>query len=261
VVDGVSGSFAGKVFIITGASRGVGFGTARILAERGARVALFARDPAAVTAAAASIGDGALGITVDVGDREGMFAAFEQTVQAFGRLDGVVNNAGATMVCRVEYLTEAVIMKQIRANFLGVVYGSQAAIAHMRKNDGGRIINVTSARARHPEEFPYLSIYAATKLAAERFSFDLREEVKADNIGVTVFSPGGIDTSFGDALSQEEAEAGLQKWLEAGPHSDGRLAVATVAEAIVNCLALPDGCAYDFVELRPNRPTVKTLYI
>jgi NAD(P)-dependent dehydrogenase (short-subunit alcohol dehydrogenase family) len=257
----MSSSLAGKVYIITGASRGVGFNIAKILAERGAHVALFARDPAAVAAAAASIGDMALGIAVDVGDRDAMFSAFEQTVQAFGRLDGVINNAGATMVCRIEYLTEAAITKQIRANFLGVVYGSQAAIPYLRKSGGGRIITVTSATARHPEEFPYLSIYGATKLAAERFTFELREEVKADNIGVTVFSPGGIDTTFGDALSQEEAEAGLKKWLEAGPHSDGRMTVETVAEAIVNCLALPEGTAYDFVELRPNRPTAKTLYI
>ncbi len=253
--------FAGKIYIITGASRGVGFNTAKILSERGARVALFARDAAAVTAAAGSIGEMALGIAVDVGDRDAMFAAFEQTVKAFGGLDGVINNAGATMVCRIEHLTEAVIMKQIRANFLGVVYGSQAAIPYLRKNGGGRIINVTSATARHPEEFPYLSIYGATKLAAERFTFELREEVKADNIGVTVFSPGSILTNFGDALSQEEAEAGLKKWQEAGPHSDGRMEVETVAEAIVNCLALPAGTAFDFVELRPNRPTPKMLYI
>lgn len=258
---GVTHSFNERVYIVTGASRGIGFATARRLAEAGARVALLARDGDAAAAAAATIGEMAIGIGVDVGDRDPMFAAFARTVDTFGRLDGVVNNAGATMVCRIENLTEAAVMLQVKANFLGVVYGSQAAIPYLRRNGGGRIVNVTSATARHPEEFPLLSIYAATKMAAERFTFELREEVKADNIGVTCFSPGTADTTFGAAASAEEAEAGFRKWLDMGPDSDGMMKADTVAQAIVNCLTLPDGAAFDFVELRPNRPTPKALRI
>ena len=186
-------SFNGKVYIVTGASRGIGFATAKRLVEAGARVALLARGADAVVEAAASLGEAAVGIGVDVGERDSMLAAFDRTVATFGRLDGVVNNAGATMVCRIENLSEAAVMGQINANFLGVVYGSQFAIPHLRRVGGGRIVNVTSATARHPEEFPYLSIYAATKMAAERFTFELREEVKEDNIGVTCFSPGTAD--------------------------------------------------------------------
>jgi NAD(P)-dependent dehydrogenase (short-subunit alcohol dehydrogenase family) len=251
----------GKIFIVTGASRGLGFAVGKILVERGARVALFARDPEAVAAAAASLGDAAIGIGVDVGEREPMFAAFDQVVAKFGRLDGVINNAGATMVCRIETLTEAAVMMQVKANFLGVVYGSQAAIPHLRRVGGGRIINVTSATARHPEEFPCLSIYGATKAAAERFTEELRNEVKEDNIGVTAFSPGTFDSTFGAALSADEAEMGFRKWLAMGPQSDGMMATGEVAKAIVNCLALPDGTAFDFVELRPNKPTPKALRI
>jgi NAD(P)-dependent dehydrogenase (short-subunit alcohol dehydrogenase family) len=165
------------------------------------------------------------------------------------------------MVCRIENLTEAAVMTQVKANFLGVVYGSQAAIPHLRRVGGGRIVNVTSATARHPEEFPCLSIYGATKAAAERFTEELRNEVKADNIGVTAFSPGTFDSTFGAALNAEEAEIGLHKWLAMGPESDGMMATEEVARAIVNCLALPDGTAFDFVELRPNKPTPKALRI
>ena len=253
--------FDNRAYIVTGASRGIGFATAKLLAAQGASVALLARNGAEAAAAAASLGSAAIGIGVDVGDREGMFAAFEQTVAAFGRLDGVVNNAGATMVCRIENLSEEAVMQQIRANFLGVVYGSQFAIPHLRAVGGGRIINVTSATVRHPEEFPHLSIYGATKAAAERFTFELRQEVKADNIGVTCFSPGTADTTFGNAANAEEAEAGFRKWLDMGPSSDGMMQAETVARAIVNCLDLPDGTAFDFVELRPNRPTPKAMRI
>ena len=252
---------SGKSYIVTGASRGIGLATARVLASCGGCVALFARDRASVEAAAESVGAAAIGIAVDVGEQKPMFAAFDRVATEFGRLDGAVNNAGATMVCRIENLTEATVMNQVKANFLGIVYGSQAAIRQMRANGGGRIINVTSATARHPEEFAHLSIYAATKMAAERFTAELREEVKADNIGVTTFSPGTTDTSFGAVLNPEEGEAGFRRWLDMGPLCDGIMGAETVAQAIVNCLALPDGVAFDFVELRPNKPTPKAMRV
>jgi NAD(P)-dependent dehydrogenase (short-subunit alcohol dehydrogenase family) len=253
--------FSGKVFVVTGASRGIGLATAQALSERGGLVALLARDKLALEAAARALGASALPIIADVGDRNGMFAAFEQVWTQFGRLDGVVNNAGATLVSRVENLTEEGVMAQVRANFLGVVYGSQAAIPYLRRSGGGRIVNVTSATVRHPEEFPFLSIYAATKAAAERFSQELRQEVKADNIGVTVFSPGSTDTTFGQGADPVEAGAALEKWLEMGPDSDGLLSADTMGAAIADCFAIPAGAAYDFVELRPNVPTPKTLRV
>jgi NADP-dependent 3-hydroxy acid dehydrogenase YdfG len=98
-------------------------------------------------------------------------------------------------------------------------------------------------------------------MAAERFTFELRNEVKDDDIGVTCFSPGTADTNFGAAASAEEAAAAFQKWLDMGPDGDGMMTTDTVARAIVNCLTLPSGMAFDFVELRPNRPTPKALRI
>ena len=69
------------------------------------------------------------------------------------------------------------------------------------------------------------------------FTAELREEVKADNIGVTCFSPGTVDTSFGGALNQEEAAIGYQKWLDMGPFGDGIMKAETVAEACPRVLS------------------------
>jgi NAD(P)-dependent dehydrogenase (short-subunit alcohol dehydrogenase family) len=255
----MSPSLEGKAYVVTGASRGIGHCVARTLIGRGARVALVARNAADVSSAAAELGPKAVPIPADVGDRDAITGAIAQAADVFGGLDGIVNNAGATMVCRVENLTEAAILTQVRVNFLGVVYASQAAIPHLRRNGGGRIVNVTSAIVRHADEFPFLSIYAATKAAAERFAFALREEVKVDNIGVTVVSPGSTDTTFGAAASAEEAQEGLRKWIEMGSHSDGAMPPDTVAAAIVHCLEVPPGTAFDFVEIRANRPTPKAM--
>jgi len=255
----MSASLEGKAFVVTGASRGIGHSVARTLVDRGARVALVARNAADVYAAAAGLGPGAVPIPADVGDRDAIAGAVSHAANVFGELDGIVNNAGATMVCRVENLTEAAIMMQVRVNFLGVVYGSQAAIPHLRRNGGGRIVNVTSAIVRHPDEFPFLSIYAATKAAAERFAFALRDEVKADNIGVTVVSPGSTDTTFGAAASAEEAQQSLRRWIEMGSHSDGAMPPDAVAAVIIQSLELPSSMAFDFVEIRANRPTPKAM--
>jgi NAD(P)-dependent dehydrogenase (short-subunit alcohol dehydrogenase family) len=255
------GPFADRVYIVTGASRGIGLATVRALVGRGAKVAMLARNPEILAAAAAEIGPASLPIAVDVGERAEVFAAFDRVASELGRLDGVVNNVGANFVSRVEFLTEAWVMAQVRANFLGVVYGSQAAIPHLRRSGGGRIVNVGSATVRHPDEFPFLSIYAATKAAAVRFTEELRREVRQDGIGVTLFSPGSTETTFGEGADPVEAQTAFQAWLQMGPNSDGLLDVDTVGGAIADCFALPPGAAFDFVELRPNRPTPKMLRI
>jgi NAD(P)-dependent dehydrogenase (short-subunit alcohol dehydrogenase family) len=252
--------FAGRAYIVTGASRGIGLATVRALAGRGARVAMLARNAEILHRAAGEFGPSVLPIAVDVGERAPLFAAFDRAVSEFGRLDGVVNNVGASFVSRIEALTEAWVMNQVRANFLGVVYGSQAAIPHLRRTGGGRIVNIGSATVRHPEEFPFLSIYAATKAAAVRFTEELRRELRPDGIGVTLFSPGSTETTFGDG-DPVEAQAAFIRWLEMGPHSDGLLDADTVGSAIADCFALPPGAAFDFVELRPNRPTPKAMRI
>jgi len=256
----MTGSLAGKSFIVTGASRGIGLAAAKSLGKRGGRVALFGRDQAALDQGVTEIGNGALGLSVDLRDREALLAAIETTVETFGGLDGLVNNAGLSLASKIEALKPADVETQVATNFMAAVYACQAVIPHLRRRGGGRIVNVGSASVRHMDEFAFISIYTATKAALERFTIDLREEVKADNIGVTILSPGGTETSFGSGWEPEVAAEAFGEWIRRQPNFDGTMSAEPVGEAIAACFELPAGTAFDFVELRPNRPMSRQLY-
>ena len=256
----MTGSLAGQTFIVTGGSRGIGLAAARSIGKRGGRVALFGRDRAALDQGAAEIGNGALGLSVDLQDRDALLAAIEQAVEAMGGLDGIVNNAGLSLASKIEALKPEDVETQVRTNFLAAVYACQAVIPHFRKRGGGRIVNVGSASVRHMDEFAYIAMYTATKAALERFTIDLREEVKADNIGVTILSPGGTETSFGSGWAPEVAGEAFGEWIKRQSSFDGTMQAEPVGEAIAACFELPPGVAFDFAEIRPNKPQSRQLY-
>jgi NAD(P)-dependent dehydrogenase (short-subunit alcohol dehydrogenase family) len=250
-----------KNYIVTGASRGIGLAAARSLGRRGARVALIGRDTAALDKAAAEIGGGALPMAVDLADRDALFAAVDRAAEAFGGLDGIINNAGMALAGRIEQLRPEDVHQQLSINFLAQVYGCQAAIPHLRRRGRGRIVNVSSVTVRALDEFAYISIYSSTKAAIERFTLELRQEVKNDNISVTLFSPGSTASSFGSGWEPEIAAQAFSEWLSRAPTYDGSMSPEVVGEAMINILELPDGIVFNFAELSPNMitPRQKTL--
>lgn len=248
-----------KVVVVTGASKGIGLATAQKLVERGARVALLARDKSRLDEAVAGFGDRAIGIAVDVCDKPALERALEAVAQKWGRIDGLINNVGFQFARRIEVMPEAEVRKLVDLNFLSVVFGCQAAIPHLRKAGGGRIVNLSSATVRNDNEFSHLALYSASKAATEHFSRELRHEVKADGIMVTVFSPGAVAT--GSIANFDPAAAGeaMQDWLTKGPKWDGVAQPEAIGEAIAACFELPPGVAVEFMEVRPNMPMPKML--
>lgn len=250
-----------RVYIVTGGSRGFGLAIASSLVARGAKVGLIGRHKAAVDQAVAAIGGGqALGVAEDVANIAGVSVAFAHIKRHFGRLDGLVNNAGMARPNKVECLVEQEVLQQVQTNFLGTVFCSQAAIPLLRGGDNPRIVNISSASAHHYDEMSHLSVYAATKAAVERFSRDLREELQADGIGVTCIRPGGAWTGFADGWAAEATEAGFAAWQEAGKYMDTGMEVEQVGDAVAYALAQPAGVAVDLLEIRPNRLTPKGAY-
>ena len=115
-----------NVYIVTGGSRGFGLAIAKNLVAHGARVGLVSRTQAGLDDAVAEIGvDHALGVAADVGSRASISVAFEAIRTHFGRLDGLVNNAGLATPNKVENLVEEEVMLQVQTNFLGTVFCSQ----------------------------------------------------------------------------------------------------------------------------------------
>jgi NAD(P)-dependent dehydrogenase (short-subunit alcohol dehydrogenase family) len=243
----------GQTFIVTGASRGIGLAAAKSIGRRGGRVALFGRDTKALELAVSEIGNGALPVAVDLADRDALLAAIDCSIEAMGGLDGIVNNAGLSLASKIEALRPEDVTTQVNTNLLAAIYSCQAVIPHFRKRGGGRIVNIGSASVRHLDEFAYISIYTATKAALERFTVDLRDEVKGDNIGVTILSPGGTETSFGSGWAPDVAAMAFGEWIRRAPSFDGTMPAEPVGEAIAACFELPPGTAFDFLEIRPNK--------
>jgi NAD(P)-dependent dehydrogenase (short-subunit alcohol dehydrogenase family) len=257
----MSSELNGRVYIVTGGSRGFGLAIAKGLVAAGARVGLLSRNQEGLDQAVAEIGsDHAFGLAGDVAHLEDISRAFEAVKRHFGRLDGLVNNAGMARPNAVEHLKEAEVIMQVQTNFLGTVFCCQAAIPLLRGAENPRIVNISSASAHHYDEMSHLSIYAATKAAVERFTRDLREELQEDRIGVTCLRPGGAWTTFAEGWDTEATMAGFEAWAQKGTHMDTGMEVEQVADAVAYALTQPPGVAVDLLEIRPNVPTPKGNY-
>ncbi|MGW0551535.1 SDR family NAD(P)-dependent oxidoreductase [Streptomyces altiplanensis] len=184
----------GKVWFITGASRGFGRSWAEAAVARGDRVAVAARSGATLQAFADESGDAVLPLPLDITDRTAVFAAVERAHAHFGRLDVVVNNAGVGHIGCMEEVTEHEARAVIEANILGTLAVIQAALPLLRAQRGGHLIQVSSSGGI--EAYPGMGLYCATKWALEGMSEALAEEVAPFGIKVTVLEPGGYATGW-----------------------------------------------------------------
>lgn len=242
----------GKVYVVTGASRGVGYAVCQALHARGARFGMLARTAKEIEAHADAFGDLALAVPCDVGDRASVDAAIARVVRRFGGLDGLVNNAGMSRIAPVERLTEADMLTMFRINVLGPLNMIQALLPHLRARGGGHILNISSAGVRDLAEFPFLGGYASSKAALERLTAELRVEVAArDNIAVTLFSLGSTMTYFGVGWDEAITAEAFTEWNRRGGQAPATMDAAQAAEAIVRCLEAPLGVCADFIQFRP----------
>lgn len=191
------------VAIVTGASRGIGAATAKLLATHGFAVAVnFVRDEAAasqVVSQIAAAGGRAMVIQADVSNEPDVLRLFDTAVAELGAITALVNNAGTTGgMTRVENLTAAALAGVLAVNVSGTILCSREAVRRMSTRNGGSgggIVNVSSTAARlgAPGEWVH---YAAAKGAVNTFTIGLAREVAGEGIRVNAVAPGLIDTEI-----------------------------------------------------------------
>ena len=183
-----------RTWFITGTSRGFGSEWAQAALERGDNVAATARDVTQLTPLVQRYGHAVLPLTLDVTDRDAVYAAVQQASSHFGSLDIAVNNAGYGHFGMVEELTEAELRAQLEVNFFGAVWVTQAVLPIMRSQRSGRILQVTSEGG--VRAFPGIGAYHASKWALEGLSESLSQEVAAFGIHITNVEPGPYATDW-----------------------------------------------------------------
>jgi short-subunit dehydrogenase len=191
----VKRAIEGKVAIVTGASSGIGEATARELAARGASVVLASRAAGKLEALRRGIsasGGVALAVETDVSDRDSVGATVRRTIEEFGALNVLVNNAGLGLSGRIAEVRTEDVRHVFEVNIVGPLNCIQAALPHM--GEGGHIVNVSSVVGRRA--IPKVGAYCASKFALNAISDALRVEVASRGITVTSVYPGTTRTSF-----------------------------------------------------------------
>jgi 2-deoxy-D-gluconate 3-dehydrogenase len=187
---------SGKVAIVTGGAKGIGEGISRRLAEAGAQVVVADLDyPAALATADDLTSQGRLAVAVktDVSSEEDISRMVADCVEHFGSLDVLVNNAGIYPAAPLAELTEDLFDTVMRVNLRSVFLATKYASEVMKRQGGGRIINITSIDAVHPSMVG-LAHYDASKHGAWGFTKNSALELAAYNIWVNAIAPGGITT-------------------------------------------------------------------
>ncbi|MFF1680501.1 MULTISPECIES: SDR family NAD(P)-dependent oxidoreductase [unclassified Streptomyces] len=200
----IASNLTGTVALVTGASSGIGAATARRLAGHGASVTLVARRKARLDDLAAEIekaGGTALVVEADITDRAQAEAAVQQSVEHFGRLDTLVNNAGLMLLGPVVGADAEEWERMIAVNVQGLLYTTRAALPHLLKAaaEGPRriadIVNISSIAGR--VAWNGYGVYNLTKFGVNGFTESLRQEVTQRHVRVGVLEPGGVDTELG----------------------------------------------------------------
>jgi NADP-dependent 3-hydroxy acid dehydrogenase YdfG len=245
----MSTNIQGKVVVITGASSGLGQATARLLSAQGAAVVMGARRIDRLQTLAEELAGGggkALAVATDVTQRDQVNRLVDAAVQAYGRIDVMINNAGLMPHSPLERLKVDDWDRTIDVNIKGVLYGIAAALPYMKEQKSGHIINVSSV-AGH-KVGPGSAVYAATKHAVRALSEGLRQEVKPYSIRTTVISPGAVATELPNSITEPDVAENIHKFYETYA-----IPADSFARAVAFAMSQPEDVDVNEILFRPTR--------
>ncbi|WP_420138920.1 SDR family oxidoreductase [Sphingomonas sp.] len=230
-----------QTVLITGCSTGFGEASARHFAERGWNVVATMRDPAAGRTLAQH--RNILVTRLDVQDRDSITAAVALTLDRFGRIDALVNNAGFGLAGVFEETPRAKMIEQFDVNVFGLMDVTRAVLPTMRQQRRGTIVNISSGAGIIG--LPMIALYTASKFAVEGFSESLSYELETVGIRVRIVEPGGVNTNFNTRMDAETRYAepiadyepfrsGAERLYDGLRANQAHADVAQVAESIYN---------------------------
>jgi NAD(P)-dependent dehydrogenase (short-subunit alcohol dehydrogenase family) len=235
---------AGKVAVVTGGSKGIGFAIAETLVKNGANVFICARDKSELKRAISDLSRSgrAEGEVCDVRSESQVRMMLEECERVFGGEDILVNNAGIGYFGKsVEEISPDEFRQTIETNLFGVFYACHFAIPMMKRRGGGYIINISSLAGQNPH--PKMAAYNASKYGLNGFTEAMMQEVRQDNIKVSYICPGSVNTYFGGDTPTAE-----QAW---------QLQPDDIAQVIIDLLNMDPRALPSKVEIRPSKPPVK----
>ncbi len=197
--------FKDKVAIVTGASSGIGKETARLLWQKGAKVVLAARRKEEINSLSHEL-SGSLAIPTDITQDSDVKNLIHKTINHFGKIDILINNAGILLHKPICDSTEEEIRKVMEVNFFGAVRCIHAVLPMMKKQEGGTIANVSSISGKIG--LPNIGFYSSSKFALMGYSQALRQELKEYGIFVTVICPGIVYTPMNQSLIDNARKEG-----------------------------------------------------
>lgn len=238
----------GRAALVTGGSKGIGYGIARQLVEAGVDVAISARSEEELQRAAAELnergGGRAIGIRCDQRQHDEVARLVERTVREFDRLDILVNNAGVGAFGAVGELSVEKWDQVIETNLSGVYYCCHEAIPHLKRSGDAWIINIASLAGKNP--FAGGAAYNASKFGLVGFSEALMLDVRHLGIRVNYIMPGSVDTDFSGPGGRHGER-----------QTDWMIHPEDIAELVMDLLAMPARSLPSRIEIRPTRPPRK----
>ena len=234
----------GKVAVVTGGAKGIGYAIAERLLKEGATAFICGRDKVDLKDSMSRLSqfgpvDGEL---CDVRSEEQVRMMLAECVRLYAGVDILINNAGVGYFGKtVEELTAEDWRQTIETNLNGVFYCCHYAIPLIKQRGGGYIFNISSLAGQNAH--PKMAAYNASKFGLNGFSEALMQEVRQDNIKVSYICPGSVNTEFGGDTPNE-----AKSW---------QLQPADIAQVIVDLLQMPERALPSKVELRPSKPPVK----
>ncbi|MCX5054541.1 MULTISPECIES: SDR family oxidoreductase [unclassified Streptomyces] len=242
-------SLHGKIVAITGASGGIGEATARLLAQRGATVVLAARRSERIDAIAQEVreqGGRAATCVVDVTKAEDLQRLVATTIDQYGRIDVMVNNAGIAPISPMADLDTESWSAMIDVNLRGMLNGVAAALPAFREQGSGHLVSIVSVAGLSGVS-PSMAVYAATKNAVRTVHEGLRRESTDGVVRTTAISPGYIRTDLADSMADPNIREQTRKNMDAVG-----IPPAAVARAVAFAIEQPSDVEIGEINVRPT---------